>query len=250
MRLFRSRIWLLVVLILGVSACEGARSGHASSNVRQSPAVSAATSADPDRCARLARRGFAPCPPTPDKMQLPSTTIRNATNGAISDATAQQWGRAFQLTEAYYRWAMHNGVRTALTSGGFSDSSLQAVGNLFGRDLRDLDAAKAAGGVLVYQPPLIAITQLVLVPGQLQDEMRKEGLNPSSYGLAVRFTGPTRRVIRAADGKETEVLVADSNAVADLIVWGQLRPDRDLGSIWFEFGNYSCQGSVRDVCRL
>jgi len=183
-------------------------------------------------------------------MQLPPTTIRNATNGAISDATAQQWGRAFQLTEAYYRWAMQNGVRSALTSGGFSDSSLQAVGNLFGRDLRDLDAAKAAGGILVYQPPFIAITQLVLVPGQLQDEMRKEGLSSSSYGLAVRFTGPTRRTIRAPDGKETEILVADSNAVADLIVWGEPRPDRDLGSIWFEFGNYSCQGSVRDVCRL
>src|SRR5262249_60874558 len=126
----------------------------------------------------------------------------------------------------------------------------QALGNAVVRNLRDLDAARAAGGFLVYQPPLIAISQLVLVPGQLQDEMRKEGLNPSSYGLAMRFTGPTRRVIRAADGKETEVLVADSNAVADLIVWGQLRPDRDLGSIWFEFGNYSCQGSVRDVCRL
>ena len=150
MRLFRSRIWLLVVLILGVSACEGARSGHASSNVRQSPAVSAATSVDPERCARLARRGFAPCPPTPDKMQLPPTTIRNATNGAISDATAQQWGRAFQLAQAYYYWAMQNGARSALTSGVLADSSLQAVGNAFGADLRDLDAARQAGGVLVY----------------------------------------------------------------------------------------------------
>jgi len=56
--LFRSRIGLLVVLILGLSACEGAPSSHTSPSVRQSPAVSVATSADPERCARLARRGF------------------------------------------------------------------------------------------------------------------------------------------------------------------------------------------------
>src|SRR5262249_34898310 len=147
--------------------CEGAPSGHTSPSVRQSPAVSGATSADPERCARLARRGFSPCPPTPDKMQLPPTTIRNATNGAISDATAQQWGRAFQLAQAYYYWAMQNGARRALTSGILADSSLQAVGNLFGGDLKDLDHAQQAGGMLVYQPPVVRITQLVAIPADL-----------------------------------------------------------------------------------
>src|SRR5215470_4748141 len=130
MRLFRSRIWLLVVLILGLSACESAASGHPSPGVPQSPAARVAASADPERCARLAKRGFTPCPPTPDKMQLPPTTIRNATNGAISDATAQQWGRAFQLAQAYYYWAMQNGARRALTSGILADVSPNTVANL------------------------------------------------------------------------------------------------------------------------
>src|SRR5215467_11956743 len=189
MRLFRSRLGLLVVLILGLSACEGASSGHTPPKAPSS-APSVAVSADPQRCARLAKRGFTPCPPTPDKMPLPPTTIRNATNGAISDATAQQWGRAFQLARAYYYWAIQNGVRSGLTSGGFADPSPEAVGNLFGRDLKDLDTAKEAGGVLVYQPPMITITQVVLIPSDLQDAMRKEGLTPTRYGLAVRFTGP------------------------------------------------------------
>ena len=186
----------------------------------------------------------------PDKMQLPPTTIRNATNGAINDATAQQWGRAFQLAQAYYYWAMQNGARSALTSGVLADASLQAVGNLFGGDLKDLDRAQQAGGVLVYQPPQVRLTQVVAIPADLQDAMRKQGLTPTAYGMAIRFTGPTRRSIRLQDGHETEILAKDSSAVADGLLWGEVRSDVDLGAIWFEFGSYGCDGTVRNVCQL
>ena len=249
MRFCGSRSGLLVVLILGLSACEGVSSGHTSSRA-PSPAVSAAVSADPQRCARLAKRGFTPCPPTPDRMQLPPTTIRNATNGAVSDATAQQWGRAFQLAQAYYYWAMQNGDRSALTSGALAESSLQAVGNLFGGDLKDLDSANQAGGVLVYEPPRTPIAQVVSIPVDLQEAMRRQGLTASTYGIAIRFTGPTRRSIRFPDGHETELLAKDATAVVELLVWGELRSDSDIGSIWFEFGNYGCDGNVRNVCQL
>jgi len=249
MRLFRSRLGLLVVLILGLSACEGASSGHTSARAH-SPAASVAVSADPERCGRLAKRGFTPCPPTADRMQLPPTTIRNATNGAISDETAQQWGRAFQLAQAYYYWAMQNGDRAALTSGALADPSLQAVGNLFGGDLKDLDSASQAGGVFVYQPPRTPIAQVVSIPADLQEAIRKQGLAASPYGMAIRFTGPTRRSIRFPDGHETELLVRDANATVELLVWGELRADSDLGTIWFEFGNYGCDGNVRNVCQL
>src|SRR5215510_16137676 len=89
----------LLVVVVGLSACEsGLPTAHGSPSPRVS--ASSAATADPERCARLAKRGFTPCPPTADRLQLPPTTIRNATNGAIPDATAQAWGRAFQLTEA------------------------------------------------------------------------------------------------------------------------------------------------------
>ena len=249
MRLFRSRLRLLVVLILGLSACEGASSGHTPPKAPSS-VPSVAVSVDPQRCARLAKRGFTPCPPTPDKMPLPPTTIRNATNGAISDATAQQWGRAFQLGQAYYYWAMQSGDRAALTSGALADPSLQAVGNLFGGDLKDLDSARQAGGVLVYQPPRTPIAQVVAIPADLQESMRKQGLTPSPYGMAIRFTGPTRRSIRFPDGHETEILSKDSSAVVDGLYWGELRTEPDVDAIWFEFGDYGCQGSVLNVCQL
>ena len=241
--------WLpLLILVLGLSACQ---SGQPTSHKSPGPHTpTAAASADPQRCARLAQRGFTPCPPTPDRLQLPPTTIRNATNGAVSDATAQQWGRAFQLAQAYYYWAMENNARSALTSGVLADSSAQAVANLFGADLMDLDNAKSAGDTLVYQPLHMAITQVVPIPSDLQQRMRQQGLQPEPYGLAVRFNGPASRTIRLADGQTRSLRTSSADYSATGLVWGELRADRDLGSIWFESGAYGCDGEVRSVCAL
>src|SRR5215472_11798098 len=126
-----------LIILLALSACQsGPLSSRASPTSH--PSVTAAAP-DPQRCARLARRGFTPCPPTADRLSLPPTTIRNATNGAVPDATAQQWGHAFQLTEAYYRWAVGAEQRQALTAGLLGDSSASI--NLFGPDLIDIDEA-------------------------------------------------------------------------------------------------------------
>src|SRR5215472_3843191 len=168
-----------LIILLALSACQsGPLSSRASPTSH--PSVTAAAP-DPQRCARLAQRGFTPCPPTPDRLTLPPTTIRNATNGAVPDATAQQWGRAFQLTEAYYRWALQANARSALTGGGFADPGPQAVDNLFGSDLMDLDNAKRTNGVLVYDPPSIPVTKVVVVPTNLQDAMHLQGLKPATY---------------------------------------------------------------------
>jgi len=183
-------------------------------------------------------------------MQLPPTTIRNATNGAISDATAQQWGRAFQLAQAYYYWAMQNGARRALTSGILADVSPNTVANLFGTDLQDLDAAAQAGGTLAYEPPRMPNTQLVVVPAALQDAMRRQGLIPSRVGIAVRLVGPTSRAIRLPGGTTKPIASADGSYQADVLTWGELKDDPDLGPIWFEYGYYGCDGSVRSVCQL
>jgi hypothetical protein len=245
----RRGAWMpLLIVMLASSACQSAMP-TSNGSPKTHPSVTNGT-ADPQRCARLAQRGFTPCPPTADRLQLPPTTIRNATNGAVPDATAQQWGRAFQLAQAYYYWAMENNARSALTSGVLADPSPQAVANLFGTDLMDLDNAKSAGGTLVYEPPNTPITQVVPITAGLQDAMRRQGLTPSQFGLAVRFTGPTRRTIRLANGTETAIISHDATFAVNGLLWGELKADRDLGSIWFQDGNYGCDGSVRDVCQL
>jgi hypothetical protein len=241
--------WALsIAALLCAGACQsGPPSSHASPTTH--PSVSAATP-DAQRCARLAQRGFTPCPPTPDRLALPATTIRNATNGAVSDATAREWGRAFQLTEAYYRWAMQANARGALTGGAFADSTTPAINNLFGTDLMDLDNAKQAGGVLMYEPPAITVTQLVVVPSSLQQAMGRQGLKPTSYALAVRFVGPTRRSIRAGNGSESLVISRDATYSIDALIWGETRSSADLGIVWFEDGIYGCEGQVRNACQL
>lgn len=244
----RGRLVPLIVILLGLSACESGLPGHGPTSPR--PSASAVAPADPQRCARLAKRGFTPCPPTADRLQLPPTTIRNATNGAVSDATAQQWGRAFQLTEAYYRWALQNNVRVALTSGVLADPSPNAVANLFGTDLMDLDDAKRAGGTLTFEPLGTPMIQLVAVPPDLQQAMRRQGLTATDYGLAVRFTGPGRRAIRYSDGHESEIVSSGPDYSAVLLIWGEFKSDADFGPIWYEHGNYGCDGNVRSVCQL
>jgi hypothetical protein len=245
----RRSIWLpLTIMLLVSSACQGGQpTTHASPKPHQ-PTTTAP--ADPQRCARLAQRGFTPCPPTPDKLQLPPTTIRNATNGAITDATAQQWGHAFQLAQAYYYWAMQNNARSALTSGVLADSNPNTVTNLFGSDLMDLDNAKQKGGQLVIEPLRMPSVQLVVIPSDLQQAMQRQGLVQSSYGLAVRFTGPSRRSIRLPDGRMTDLVTSSADYTATLLIWGEFRTDTDLGAIWYQHGNYGCDGNVRSVCQI
>jgi hypothetical protein len=248
MRLFRSPNGLLVALILGLSACQGAPLPHT-----QSPrptATAPPSTPDTQRCERLARRGFTPCPPAPDRLQLPPTTIRNATNGAVSDATVQQWGRAFQLAQAYYYWAMQNNARSALTGGMLSDPSPNAVANLFGTDLADLDVAAQDRGQLVYQPLSMPVTQVVTIPSSLQQSMQRQALTPRQFGLAVKFAGPASRTIRLSDGSVKPLRASDKDYTANGLVWGELRADSDLGMIWYEYGSYGCDGEVRGVCQL
>jgi hypothetical protein len=238
---------LLLMAIVGLSGCVG---GALQSHTSPTPHPSVSATVDQQRCARLAKRGFVPCPPTPDRMPLPPTTIRNATTGAVSDATAKQWGRAFQLAQAYYYWVVQNGARDALTSGVLADPSPYAVNTLFGGDLADLDQAKQLGGVLVYQPPSTPITQAVVVPATLQNQMQRQNLMSTPYALAVRFTGPSRRAVRLSDGRETNIRARDASFVVDALYWGQLKNDPDLGPIWYENGVYGCQGEVQNVCQL
>ncbi len=245
----RRYAYLVVILLVGLAGCgNGQAASHTSPSRRPSPAVSATP--DVARCARLAKLGFTPCPPLPSQMRLPPTTIRNATGGAISDETARRWGRAFQLSQAYYYWVMQHGDRDALTSGALADPSPIAVANMFGSDLEDIDASRQDRGSFVYEPPGMPMIQVVVIPSSLQGLIRNQHLSASNYGIAVRLIGPTRRLIRYPNGVVKTLAAANANYHVDLLVWGALKQDRDLGDIWYGYGLYGCSGSVQSVCQL
>jgi hypothetical protein len=75
-------------------------------------------------------------------------------------------------------------------------------------------------------------------------------LSAKPYGFAVHFTGPSRRAIRTSDGHETEIVSSDSSYSAWLLIWGEVKVDPDVGSIWYQSGNYGCDGTVRSVCQV
>jgi hypothetical protein len=180
-------------------------------------------------------------------LKLPATTIKNATNGAVDDATVQRWAHAFQLGQAYYYWVIAQNARDVLTSGFFGDQA--ATDNLFGTDLRDLDQAKQKGGVLVAKEYSIPITQAVVIPPQLQEVIRAHGFTPKPYGLATRFQGPASHTIRFPDGHEETQFSVGNEKIVDTVDWAELRSDPDLGEIWYEYGYYGCE-EIRSVCQL
>ena len=235
-----------VALLLALTACSvGTPQAH--TTPKPSASGTPRPTVDAARCARLAQRGFTPCPPLPSQLKLPPTTIKNATNGAIDDATAQRWGRAYQLAQAYYYWALDQNARDAITSGVFADVS--ATGNLFGSDLTDLDKARQVGGVLVTTEFTMTTTQAVVIPETLRTAMERQGLAYKPYGLAVRFKGPASDSIRYPDGHLETLGSVGPDFVADLVAWGELKPDPDLGEIWYEYGHYGCE-DIRSVCQL
>jgi hypothetical protein len=145
---------------------------------------------------------------------------------------------------------MENNARSALTSGVLADSSPQAVANLFGSDLMDLDNARQQGGQLVIEPLHMPATQLVTIPPDLQQAMQRQGFVPNGYGFAVHFTGPSRRSIRLPDGRTTPILSSGPEYSATILIWGEFRVDADLSTIWYQHGNYGCEGNVRGVCQV
>jgi hypothetical protein len=42
----------------------------------------------------------------------------------------------------------------------------------------------------------------------------------------------------------------DATFAVNGLIWGELKQDPDLGPIWFQHGNYGCDGNVRDACQL
>jgi hypothetical protein len=239
---FRKHIVLWILLL----ACAACQAGTPQAHTTPKPSVSPSTTPDAQRCARLAKRGFTPCPPLASQLKLPPTTIKNATNGAVDDATVQRWGRAYQLAQAYYYWAVETNAREALTSNVLADTS--ATGDLFGADLQQLDQAKQEGGTLVVQFLKMPLTQVVVIPGDLQDAMRRQGYVPKPDGIVNEFVGPGSRSILFPDGHQKPLPSNGADFTAYALTWGEFKSDPDLGDIWYEYGFYGCE-EIKSVCQ-
>ncbi len=236
---------MISLLLLVCAACQlGAPQARRTAGTSVAPSVTS----DAQRCARLAKRGFTPCPPLASQLQLPPTTIKNATDGAVDDATVQRWGRAFQLGQAYYYWVIQQNARDALTSDVLADPA--GIDNLFSSDLQDLDQASQQGGKLVVQFGQVPLTQFVVLPADLQAAARRQGLTPKPYAIVNEFVGPETRRIVFPDGQAHTLASVDGSYSGYTISWGEFKSDPDLGDIWYDYGYYGCEGTVKAACKI
>ncbi|HSR22868.1 MAG TPA: hypothetical protein VLW53_04910 [Candidatus Eisenbacteria bacterium] len=244
MSIVRCALVMLLAACLGTTAC-----GSPGAAGKQSPAPpSAVPAADAAaRCQELADRHVTPCPPA--SLPLERITIRNATHGAVSDDDARMQGQAYLRAHALYVWAVRQDAGDAFLMSGALVPAETARTNIFRAEIKLFADARAAGGRARIDPLTTTEVTLVAVPQALQDLARREGLVPSAYAWVDNQEGPARAWIETPAGSRDEVRIG-AGQPHPILVFGQVRNDAGLGSIWYAGGEFGCLASaqVRAVC--
>ena len=247
MSIVRNSLATLLAACLGAAACGGfGASVKRAPSPSPSPAMSAADAAA--RCQQLATRHIAPCPPA--TLASEHITIRNETHGRVSDADARVQGEAYLRAHALYVWAVHqDGGDAFLLSGALVDSETART-NIFRSEVRLFADARAAGGRARIDPLTTTEITLVPVPDALRDLAGRSGLAPSPYAWVDNQMGPARAWIETPDGATRDEVRIGPGQPHPILVFGQVRNDAELGSIWYSGGEYGCLASaqVRAVC--
>ncbi len=241
-----AQIRLMVLLAVCVA---GAACGAAAAP-KPSPATAAATqdAVATARCQQLLARGVTPCPPA--NLALERIAIRNGTHGGVADAVVQQQGVAYLRVHALYGWAVRQSSGDAFLLSGAIVPPETGRTNIFRAEVKLFADARAAGGRAHVDPLTTTAITLVAVPQALQDAAQRDGLQPSAYAWVDNQAGPARAWIETPDGgAHDEVRIGDGQP-HPILVFGQVRDDAELGSIWYLGGEYGCLASlqVRVVC--
>jgi len=247
-------VWIVRLRLATVlAACVvAAACGSAVTAVKRSPVAPAATqdAAAVARCQQLAQRHVTPCPPA----QLPQAriAIRNGTNGAVADAEARAQGEAYLRVHALYVWAVRQEAGDAFLLSGAIVPPETGRTNIFRAEASLYADARAAGGRARIEPLTTTQITLVPVPQAIQDVARRDGLQPSAYAWVDNQAGPAHAWIETPDGGSRDVLRIAVGQPHPILVFGQVRDDAQLGSIWFVGGEFGCLADpkVRVVCGL
>jgi hypothetical protein len=245
MRIARSRLMTLLVTSIAAMAC-----GASATVARQSPAAPAVAATVDVHCQDLRQRGITPCPPS--RLPPEPIVVRNGTHGAVDDATVRAQGHAYLREHALYDWAVRQpDGGTFLMSGAITPPEVART-NVFRMEVQVFSDARASRGTVRIEPLQTTEITLVPVPQALQDAARRDGLQPSPYGWVDNQAGPARVTVQAAGGAAHDVLRIAPGEPHPILVFGQVREDADLGSIWYVGGYFGCLASaqLRIACGL
>jgi hypothetical protein len=238
-------------LAMLLAACVIAACGPAAARPSATVSATATPAADAvARCARLATRDIAPCPPA--SLPAERIAIVNGTHGAVSDSDARVEGEAYLRVHALYVWAVHQPDGDAfLLSGAIVPPELGRT-NIFRDEAAIFADARAAGGRARIDPLTTTRITLVPVPQALRDLAARDGMVTSAYAWVDNQSGPAHAWIETPGGGSRDVLRIAVGQPHPILVFGQVRDDADLGSIWYQGGDLGCLADpkVRVVCGI
>jgi hypothetical protein len=236
---------MLLAACLGATACGSLGTSTRASSPPPPSVTSAVDTAV--RCQHLADRHVTPCPPV--SLPLERIEIRNATHG-VSDDDARTQGQAYLRAHALYTWAVRQDAGDAFLLSGAIVPAETARTNIFRAEIELFAHARAAGGRARIQPLTTTEVTLVSVPQALQDLATHEDLAPSPYAWVDNQEGPARAWIETPGGGSREEVRIAAGQPHPILVFGQVRNDPELGSIWYSGGEFGCLASaqVRAVC--
>jgi len=244
----RNRLVPLLAACLAATACGSppASSGKPSASTPTGVSDDAAAA----RCQQLLLRHIVPCPPT----SLPGEriTVRNGTHGALTDPDVRELGMAYLRVHALYVWAVRQQAGDGFLLSGAIVPPETGRTNIFRAEIKLFADARSAGGRARIDPLTTTEITLVPVPQALQDLARQDGLTPSPYAWVDNQAGPAHAWIEMPDGRSRDVVRIGAGQPHPILVFGQVRSDAELGSLWYLGGEYGCLASakVRAVCAL
>jgi hypothetical protein len=243
----RNRLVTLLAACLSAAAC-----GSATTSVKPTaPAPTATTDeAASARCQQLQARHVTPCPPA--NLPMERIAVRNGTHGALADADVREQATAYLRVHALYTWAVHQDGGDAFLLSGAVVAPETGRTNIFRAEVKLFADARAAGGRPHIDPLTTTEITLVAVPQSMRDLAQRDGLTPSPYAWVDNQAGPGRAWIETPDGGSREAVRIGPGQPHPILVFGQVRDDAELGSIWFVGGEYGCLASaqVRAVCGI
>jgi hypothetical protein len=189
-----------------------------------------------------------PCPPA--RLPQERIAIRNETNGAVSDADARASGDAYVRAHQLYTWAVRQAAGDAFLLSGAIVEPETGRTNIFRAEANIYADARAAGGRAHIEPLTTTQIRLVPVPQGFQDVARRDGLQPSPFAWVDNQAGPAHAWIETPGGVSRDVLRIAAGQPHPILVFGQVRNDAELGSIWYLGGEFGCLADprVRVVC--
>lgn len=167
----------------------------------------------------------------------PLPTVRNATNGAVSDTDVQLWVAAEMRTNQYIQWMAAND-QTQFNRHLRSDAFLAGpIGQALARGERvtlpacDLYAASVA---------------VVVVDQSIRDLLARRGESTTATdALVMRYAGPC-----AVTGANGEVLLSIPPEGGVTVETGAIRHDPVLGDIWYSDAGAECRaGASPPLCQ-